>query len=210
MRKIFGSINALAAMSWHFILKSIDAWFFDKVVHQMTPFESLAFEYGPIIVFASLAIYLLGHGVWWGKNISTNKALKSSPDAANWRPMYKAVEHVADVTDDTGVESFDATRKLLRQAASDGRITIRGRKEVSLPGTSTPTLFSTLETNIPKEYWVNSVIAPLATDSLNTDSDHTMPETVYAWGPNGIFEKNRYASLRVDWAEILKLWPRQS
>jgi hypothetical protein len=130
---------------------------------------------------------------------TTQKALQD-----NFVPIHRAIAHIAQQIDDCAEkDGFLETRTKLRQHASDGRIRVRGRKQIDSGDSGPSWKFSDVETDIPKDYWANSIFNHLATDLLNKDSDHTMPESIYAWGPNGIFERKRYAELRVDWSEIL-------
>jgi hypothetical protein len=82
---------------------------------------------------------------------------------------------------------------------------MRGRKEKDTPAQSTT--FSDIQTEVPSTYWATSVIGAFATDKRHADQTHTNPETVYAWGEQGIYERNRYADLHVEWNDIKRLWP---
>jgi len=127
-------------------------------------------------------------------------------DSGGFIPIHRAVQHVAShIGEYASKECYPEARRLLRQKASDGLLEMRGRKQIE---TSEQRLkFSDLETEIPADYWRTSVINPLSTDGEHADGDHTMPETVFAWGKDGIYETNRYASVRTSWADVSRLWP---
>lgn len=55
MRNLFGIVCTVVASFSH---KAIEAWFFDKVVHQMNPYENFALQWGIPIGFAVLSIWL--------------------------------------------------------------------------------------------------------------------------------------------------------
>src|SRR6266568_157718 len=131
----------------------------------------------------------------------------SFPQKKEFVPIHRAIAHIAQLTDDSEhFDGFRATRELLRQYASDNKVQMRGRKQIDEPG---PTKFSSVETDIPFNYWKKSVLNHLAPHLLNKDDHHTDPESVYAWGSQGIFERKRYAGIRIDWQAILREWPKQ-
>jgi hypothetical protein len=108
-------------------------------------------------------------------------------------PIARLVAHVSnEIGEAAGTELFPATRRAIRQAALDGRIKLRGRKQIDVPG---KTEFSEVYTEIPAEYWKASVLNVLATDERHQPEYHTDPESVWAWGKRGIHEPNRYASI---------------
>jgi hypothetical protein len=122
-------------------------------------------------------------------------------------PIWRAVEHVRAAIDDREQDKcFPTTLKAIRQAALDQKIKLRGRRELD-KGSDTRTSFSEVRADIPYEYWKVSTIGALATDERCQDDVHTNPETAFAWGPKGIYEKNRYADLSVNMLEIKKAWP---
>jgi hypothetical protein len=83
---------------------------------------------------------------------------------------------------------------------------MRGRKQLD---SKDGTRFSSIHTDIPKEYWENSTLSPLVVSPAFVDRDtHTNPETPYSWGAKGIYEANRYSSLLVEWNDVLRLWPK--
>jgi hypothetical protein len=121
-------------------------------------------------------------------------------------PIHKAIDHIAKCIDDSVTKDcFVATRSALRQHASDGTIRMRGRKQIDDPIENMA--FSEAETDIPKDYWAISTIGPLAVGPDFLDGGHTFPEPVNAWGRKGLNEKKGYSRVRVDWDDIIKLWP---
>ena len=120
-------------------------------------------------------------------------------------PIWRAVAHVRLAINDSAHDKcYPATLTALRQAALDGKIRLRGRRELDVRGSQT---FSDVSSDIPAEYWRVSVIGPMATSHQGIGYPHTNPETVYAWGPKGVYEKKRYADLTVNMQEIERLWP---
>jgi hypothetical protein len=130
-------------------------------------------------------------------------AVESLSPATHDTPIWRAVTHVrAAINDREQDKCFPATR----QAALDKKIKIRGCREIDTgPGIS----FSDVRSDIAPEYWKVSTIGALATDEKCQGDVHTNPETAFAWGPKGIYEKHYYADLRVDMKEIKKLWPHE-
>jgi hypothetical protein len=123
-------------------------------------------------------------------------------------PIHKAIDHIAKCIDDSITnDCFVATRSALRQHARDGTIGMRGRKQIDDPAKDMA--FSEVETDIPKDYWTISTVGPLAVDSGFSDAGHTFPEPVSAWGRKGLYEKKGYSRVRVDWDDIITLWPGQ-
>lgn len=121
-------------------------------------------------------------------------------------PIWQAVEHVRKAINDTNSkECYPTTLGAIRQAALDGKIKLRGRREIDRGGSQA---FSDVSSDIPAEYWKVSTLEPMTTTEHGVGGyPHTNPETVYAWGPKGIYEKNRYADLTVDMREVKRLWP---
>jgi len=120
-------------------------------------------------------------------------------------PIWHAVAHVRSVINDTDKENlYPETRKALRQAALNGEIKLRGRREID--AVNSKTLFSDVSSDVPSEYWKTSVINAMATAEVGLGNSHTNPETPYAWGPKGIYERNRYADLTADLQEVQRKW----
>lgn len=123
-------------------------------------------------------------------------------------PIARAVAHVRGAINDLNHEKcFPETLKAIRQAALDGKIKIRGRREID---TGPSTTFSDVRSDIPSDYWKVSTIGAMATDEKYSTDTHTNPETAYAWGPKGIYEKNRYTDLAVNMQEIKSVWPGEA
>ncbi len=122
-----------------------------------------------------------------------------------WVPIHKAVAYIAERIGDTNEsQCYPSTLTTLRQIASDGKVRMRGCKQLDI---KSETRFSDIHTDIPKEYWVNSTIGAMATSPAYLKSTHTNPETAYSWGAKGVYDNNRYCDLMVNWNEILELWP---
>jgi hypothetical protein len=130
-----------------------------------------------------------------------------APDSPIDAPIWRAVAYVRRAINDTNHQKcYPATLTAIRQAALDGKIKLRGRREIDVGGG--PQTFSDVSSDIPAEYWKVSTIGALATSEEGWGSyPHTNPETLYAWGPKGIYEKKRYADLTVNMQEIKRLWP---
>jgi hypothetical protein len=119
--------------------------------------------------------------------------------------IWKAIAHVALVLrEKKNKDCLPQTRIAIRQAALDAKIRVRGRKQLN---TSGPMTFSEVHSDVPASYWANSTLNALSTEEQHSDDEHTFPEASHSWGPKGINEKNRYASLLVSMQEIESLWP---
>jgi hypothetical protein len=121
-----------------------------------------------------------------------------------WRPMFKAVQHVSWRLDDrNAAEHWPGARLAIRQAALDKKITIRGHKSAEpMKGSR----WNAVETDIPSDYWETADIMPLATtpegDELLT---HTLPHKFSdGWYGETIY---LYARLHIKWSEIVEVWP---
>jgi hypothetical protein len=156
---------------------------------------------------------------WAGVKFSRNQVFGLFPPArspqaqsiSDWRPMYRAVEHVRGRIGDADATNFwPRTRRALRQAAYDGRVKIRGRKQ--LPERSmSKSDYSEIHTDIEEGYWEHSEINVLASSSEEKAQAqalyHVDPQTAFAWGPLGMDERKRYAELLVCWADVVREWP---
>ena len=121
-------------------------------------------------------------------------------------PIHEAIDHIARCIDDSVTQDcFSAARRALRRHASEGTVRMRGRRQIDDPAKDTA--YSESETEIPKDYWTISTIGPMAVDANFLDTGHTFPEPVNAWGRRGLFEKKGYSRVRVDWDDIVRLWP---
>lgn len=118
--------------------------------------------------------------------------------------MFEIIAWVAkSIGDSNTTEFFPVARNVIRQAALDGSITIRGCKSGGLMGEGG---YSRMQTEIPKEYWDTAEIGVLATSEESRDTPpHTFPHQ-FSSGKFGdlIF---LYGELHAKWAEIAKKWP---
>jgi hypothetical protein len=123
-------------------------------------------------------------------------------------PIHEAIDHIAKLTDDSITrDCYAATRDALRRHAGEGRLKIRGCKQIDDPAKP---VFSEVETDVPTDYWAISSIGPMAVDGDFADSGHTFPEPINAWGSKGLFAKKAYSRLRVDWDDVMRLWPAKA
>lgn len=199
-------LSALITLVLWFTKESIKSWFFDRVVHEINSYTALLIEYAPPTLFAAITIYLLGHGKVWGRK--TTHSTKKGESENHFVPIYKGVEYVSErIGDAAETQCYPTTLNALRQQAVNGALRMRGRKQLD---TADGTCFSSVHTDIPKEYWEKSVLSYLTVspEFKNRDS-HTNPETAYSWGPKGVHENNRYSSLLIEWNDLLRLWPNK-
>jgi predicted nucleotide-binding protein len=138
--------------------------------------------------------------------MSTAPPLEGSTTASPWVPLWQIIERIASAIEDSReLEHYARTRLRIRQAALDGRLRIRGRHEIEIPGQDR-TNFSDVYTEIPSDYWKHSVINVLATGAAFEADRHTDPEkTVYAWGPKGFNETNSYTGLQLNSDDVSQL-----
>jgi hypothetical protein len=126
-------------------------------------------------------------------------------DKTGLLPICRVVEHVAmRINDSDENQCYPTTLKALRQRAADGSLRMRGRKQLDVKGQKE---FRDIHTDVPKEYWTNSTLTPMATSVAYTTDIHTRQDAPWAWGPRGVDEPNQYSDLRVEWADVLRLWP---
>ena len=203
-----GLVSFAGAWAWFLVHKTVDAWFFEHVVkHTMKPLEAYIFTYGPALAMLGLAVWL-----WWPQIVArvprlAHKSRAVPTPASNVLrdatqvpgphvPLYKVIEFVATMLDDSGADGcFARTRSVIRQAAAGGRLPMRGRRQVAA------FRFSTLETEIPPEYWARFEISPLSTEKGHSDDYHTTPETgdIHA-------SPDKYTDLRADMDVAVKMW----
>ena len=86
LRNMFAFLNGLAAMVTWFFRESIKSWFFDKVVHQMNPWESALIEYGIPVAFGGTCIWLL-----WRRKGSSVATLRAEESAPSGKPELKVL-----------------------------------------------------------------------------------------------------------------------
>ena len=136
---------------------------------------------------------------------STVPTLEGSTTASPWVPLWQIIERIASAIEDSReLEHYARTRGWIRQAALDGQLRIRGRHEIESAGQDR-TNFSDVYIDIPSAYWKHSVIAVFATGATFEADRHTSPETVYAWGPKGLYETNCYAGLQLNSDDVSQL-----
>jgi len=92
---------------------------------------------------------------------------------ANDEPLWKAVQHVAVcIGEATDARYFPRARAALRQKALDGKLKIRGKKQLQA-GTNN---FDSVYTDVPLRYWEEFQIGPVAAvEHTHTDMVFTMP-----------------------------------
>jgi SEFIR domain len=136
---------------------------------------------------------------------TTAPPLKGLTTASPWVPLWRIIERIASALGDSREpEHYARTRLYIRQAALDGQLRIRGRHEIDNAGQD-QTKFSDVYTEIPQAYWKHSVINALTTGATFEADGHTNPETVYAWGPKGVYETNSYAGLQINPDDVSQL-----
>jgi hypothetical protein len=125
-----------------------------------------------------------------------------------WRPIFMAIQHIRERIGDTNSEKcWPAARLALRQAAYDKRVKMRSRKQLPENNPHTGSEYSEIFIDIDSDYWTNSDINALATSSDMQSHYHVDPQTAFAWGKQGIYERNRYAELKINWTDVLRGWP---
>ena len=125
-----------------------------------------------------------------------------------WKPIYIAVKYISDKKGDPDTtKGVVSALSELRQAAYDGAVRVRGRKQLFQARPFGGDDFDTISTDIDREYWVVSQMAPIASAAEAQTMSHTLPLTAYAWGPKGVYERKQYAQLLVNWPDILRNWP---
>lgn len=129
--------------------------------------------------------------------IEQRGGLSDVPDT----PMWQAIPHVAAALgDDDPQGCYAATLRAIRQAASRGRVTIWGKRELETPSPRGST--SDIWTPIDPSYWVNHKINSTATGQSDEERDHSYGE------PLNIHAQDRYFFLRARRREIVQQWPR--
>lgn len=84
---------------------------------------------------------------------------------------------------------------------------MRGRKQLPQANPFGKGDFDEISTDIDRQYWSVSQMAPLTTGAEAQTMSHTLPLSAFAWGPKGVYERNQCAQLMVSWADIIKKWP---
>ena len=147
---------------------------------------------------------------WVGVKFSRQQIFQLFPleMSDGYRPICIAIQHIRERTGEADSEElWPATRLALRQAAYDKRVKVRGRKRLPENNPHTGNEYSELFTDVDSSYWATSEINVLATSVENQSFYHTDPQTAFAWGKQGIYERNRYAELKIKWTDVLREWP---
>jgi hypothetical protein len=112
-------------------------------------------------------------------------------------PIWEAVSHVGKVLGDQDtIDFFPRARNVIRQAALDGDLLIRGRKELE----GRPGRCDTIHSDIQSAYWATFQLNILSGAQDAVEHYHT----VHLNTPH---QTPRYWDLRVNWQDILALWP---
>ena len=161
-------------------------------------------EYGPSLAMAGLGSYLF----WLSNGKSWRVRGEASARTGRRRvaPMHEVVAHVARSIDDTDAAKFwPEARRVIRQAALDGKIKICGHKSEDT-GNDTATSWSLVSTAIPQTYWELADITAHATAMTCADQFlvHTFPHRL----SDGRFTQEKipyYAKLTANWREVKKI-----
>ena len=114
----------------------------------------------------------------------------------------KAIEWVAGVLHDTDASvGFLETRRQIRQAAIEHRITIWGRQQIRPTTHDSPIAARDFWVPIEADYWLENKINAHASEESADDRQHTAEEPLRG-------HHNGYWSLRLDEAEIHRVWPK--
>jgi hypothetical protein len=151
-----------------------------------------------------------GRMAWVGIKVSNAQFFQLFPlgSSTEWAPIHLAIKHIRERIGDTnGDKFFPDTRSALRQAAYDGDVHMRGRKQLAQPNPFGGSDFDVISTDIDRQYWAVTQLLQATTSAELQTSHHTLPLTAYAWGPKGVDERNYYSQLLVNWQDIIKKWP---
>ena len=134
-------------------------------------------------------------------------------EASSDSPIWKAIQHVAlCIGEPKDTTYFPRARALIRQAALDRKLIIRGRKQLEdHPSWLTTRKFSEVLADIPPVYWRSSKINPYASvEQDHVNNPYTLQESQLP-EPQDVGNKNTaYADLRVTEHEVMSLWPEPS
>jgi hypothetical protein len=126
-----------------------------------------------------------------------------------WISIADAIQRVSESIGDTNKAGcYPDALAAIRAAAYDGKISMRGRKQLPSRGDfRSRDAYSDLRTDIESVYWRNSVLNAYSTSPQLPPDYHTQPESVKAWGPAGPDERNHYADLVVSALDLFRQWP---
>jgi hypothetical protein len=118
-------------------------------------------------------------------------------------PVWQAVQRIALINGEAkDTEYFPKSRQALRQAALDGEITLRGRKQIGSVE-SVHTKFDGVFVDIPRTYWEEFKIGPYAAvENEHVNNPYTQ-QLVRMLGPLSHF----YAELQAPRTDVDRLWP---
>ena len=135
LRKILAGLTGVGAILSWFFQESIKAWFFDKVVHVMTPWEGYIIQYGIPVVFGGACLWLLWRNSNSAAPVTALLPSTSTSDAVPDWPIRELFYHICpalkkprtdNLCEKVGLPVRDAfsTRQLKvwgRNAAGEGR-----------------------------------------------------------------------------------------
>jgi hypothetical protein len=205
--RILAALAYAIGVAWpvvlHFGPDFLRALIYERLLSTLNP--SLV-DFGPSVAMAALGSYL-----FWlsnGKNWRVGGEASARAEPRRVAPMHEIVAHVARWTDDTDTAKFwPEARRVIRQAALDGNIKIRGHKSEET-GNVTETSWSLVSTAVPQAYWELAEITVGATVKTSADqfAVHTFPHRL----SDGRFTQEKipcYAKLTANWSEVKKIWP---
>lgn len=175
--------------------------FLDDQPYDLT-LQATAAESSPDVAVCTLAIV---SGVLTLKRAAPNNPVASDCDT----PIWKVVRYVGEKYEDsTDRKAFAETRGRIRKALLNGMLRAEGRREfVDSPSYQNTANYSEVHTDIPASYWATAELNAFASCETYDQHYHTDPESARSWGPRGWDEPNHYADLRLNFAEVQKLWP---
>jgi hypothetical protein len=204
---ILGALAFAIAVVWPVVTRfgpeCLKAFVYERLSSTLNP---IFVDYGPSVAMAALGSYL-----FWLSNGKSWRVRGEPPAQAGRRrgaPMYEVVAHVARWIDDTDEAKFwPEARRVIRQAALDGKIKICGHKSEET-GNATETSWSLVRTAVPQAYWELAEITVLATAISWADQFvvHTGPHRL----SDGRFTQEKipyFAKLTANWSEVKKIWP---
>lgn len=127
-------------------------------------------------------------------------SVRDAPRGCPETPIWQAVEYIAKLIGEDWQSNYSETRRQLRQEASQGRIEIWGRRDIK-PTHLSDDRQSAIWTPIQQDYWDEFEMNELVAHEHYANRDHTRHEG----GPT--FPGTRYWELKVDLAEVERLWP---
>ncbi|MDF1627250.1 MAG: hypothetical protein P1U84_13270 [Parvibaculaceae bacterium] len=134
-------------------------------------------------------------------------AVESESSLPSWVPIWKAIEHVAEVLGDADEDQvYLPTRKALREKAIDGALNLRGRSKLreELNEIDDEAYDPDFET-IPQDFWRLGELNAFAPSPLYENVQNNA-------SPKWIGEEQigtaYYKQVQADMTEIEKLWPK--